>query len=91
VPEWPVKFAVLSFSWQLCKFMLNCMYLPKQITESAGHIHSSAEINVFMHCVGNNLPLECKLFENGNRSTSVLTQNRLSCLLNQATSSNALG
>jgi len=24
------KFAVLSFPWQLCKLMLNCMYLPKQ-------------------------------------------------------------
>jgi len=67
------------------------VFAKTEITESAGDIHSSAEINVFIHCTGNNLPLESKLFENGNRSTSMLTQNRLSCLLNQATSSNALG
>jgi len=67
------------------------VFAKTEVTESTGDIHSSAEINVFMHCVGNNLPLESKLFENGNRSTSVLAQNRLSCLLSQATSSNALG
>jgi len=43
-----------------------------EVTESTGNIHSSAQINVFMPCVCNNLPLESKLFENGNRCTSVL-------------------
>lgn len=50
------------------------LFAKTEVTEPTGDIHSSAESNVLMPCVGSNLPLESKLFENGNRSTSVVAR-----------------